>query len=102
MKKNALYLMFAIAVMAVPSVSFSQSRPEGVGKETVSRVEMTANQPVAGIQDGRQKGGQEEAKTEQRASQGKGKNTEGRREEQDQDIMEQALILLQASQDYWV
>jgi membrane-bound lytic murein transglycosylase D len=101
-RKYALLFISSLFIVAMPGVSVSQGLNENIVKETPPKHEIRIKDSMAVSADRRPKDGLNKAASDIPAPLIKDKKTEDNREEQDQDIMEQALTLLQASQEYWV
>lgn len=102
LSKCLIYFISSLFIVALPVVSLSQGLNENTGKETPSRLEVRSKEPAAGHTEGKTKDGVKESVSENRGAPVKDKKVQDNREDQDQDIMEQALALLQSSQEYWV
>jgi len=101
LRRYAFHFMIGLSIAALPLVAGAQGLNDNTGKETPSKRELKLKEPAAPVEQ-KAKDRHGEALPESKISAGKDKKSVIINEEQDQDIMEQALDLLQASQAYWV
>ena len=101
-RKCACYAVAVCLALVLSLSSYAEAANESIGKETAVKREAPAKEPAAASQDRPSKERQLIGEAAKKEAAAKEKKDEVAQENQDQDIMEQALALIDASQEYWV
>lgn len=102
-RKYAYYGVAVCLALILFLAPRAEAANEAIGKETPAKRETPAKEPAAASQNRPSKEKQTVGEAEKKAeAAAKEKKAEAAQENQDQDIMEQALALIDASQEYWI